>query len=442
MQGGIEYRPYVPADHPPEGDAMSPQQMAQILWLIEQVGKHIDLDQTLDAVCEHIRPLLACNRIGLALLKGDQVVSRWVKSDRPVRLKVGFTGSLKGSTLQRVLERREARIINDLQQYLRENPQSVSTRLLVEEGLASSLTCPLLVKDEAVGFLFFTSDKPNAYSGAALPFYHHVAAQLSLVIEKARLYSDLATYAQAVRDHNDRMQHELDLARHVQRMLVPTAPPQAPGLDIALWYQPVQQVGGDLVEFAVLPDGSLLVFMADAMGHGVQAALVMTMLKGMVASFIRSGVAMPDLLPELNKAVMPLLQDYFAVALCAEINAAAGRLRVARAGIPPLLLRPRGGSVAALADGGLPLGIGEESYPIEETAIGPGDSILLATDGLCESMNCNGEQFGTDCLAKAFAAAGDVPPQQTIDAILRKRESFCGNWPQEDDVSLLVIRRR
>jgi len=445
---GIEFRPYVPSARPPKGDAieMTAAQMAQILWLIEKIGQAVDLERTLDLIFSNARPLIPFNRIGLALLQepGGRVVSKWVRSDRPVRLQEGFTGGLADSSLQTVLERREVRIINNLEQYLSEHPQSVSTRLLVEEGMQASLTCPLVVRDRPVGFLFFTSIRPGAYSDASLRFYQYMASQLSLLIEKSRLYTELAVYAQAVHKHNERVNHELELARNLQRMLVPAAPPVVPSLDLALHYQPVMQVGGDLVELSPLPDGSLLVFVADAMGHGVQAALVMSVLKGMLASALRRGTDIAAVMRQLNDDMRPLLSEYFAVAMCAHVDPANSRLRIVRAGIPPALLwQKMPARLLELCSGGLPLAVGEEAYAVEQQPFEPGDLLLIATDGLLESCDGAKEPFGEARLRETLqeCAAADKPASDCLQCILRRLQQFCGDAEQGDDTTILAIRR-
>lgn len=443
---GIEFRPFVPAARPPSGTAldMSPEQMAQILWLIEKIGRTVDLDQVLDLIFDNVRPLIPFNRIGLAFLQepGQQVASRWVRSDRPVLLGKDFVGDLRSSSLQTVLERRQVRIINDLAGYVAEHPASESTRLLVQEGMRASLTCPLIVRDRAVGFLFFTSIRPGAYNDAALHFYQSVAAQLSLVIEKARLYTELSAYAHTVRKHNEEMDHQLELARKLQRMLVPASPPPVAGLDMALHYQPVIQVGGDLVELTPLPDGSLLVFVADAMGHGVQAALVMSMLKGMLASMVRTDVAVGALMRQLNAALRPLLQEYFAVAICLHLDLPHSRLRMARAGIPPALLwRCRESGIIELDSGGMPLAVADEPFPLEEHSFERGDMLLIATDGLMESANAADQQFGQQRVLQTFGRCAGRSAQECVALVLQEQQSFCAGREPSDDMTLLAIRR-
>jgi serine phosphatase RsbU (regulator of sigma subunit) len=204
------------------------------------------------------------------------------------------------------------------------------------------------------------------------------------------------------------------------------------------------QVGGDLVELTPLLDGSLLVFVADAMGHGVQAALVMSLLKGMLASMIKADMDLPALMQQLSRGLQPLLRDYFAVATCVQVDLAASRLRVVRAGMPPALLwRGRESRAVELASGGLPLAVAEEPFPLEEQPFEPGDTLFIATDGLVESQNASDEQFGQSRLRELFtqrasagASAGDC-----LEFLLRQQQQFCGQRELTDDITLLAIKR-
>ena len=424
---------------------MTPLQMAQILWLIEHVGLKADLDQVLEELYRRVRPIIPCNRLGLALLdKATGLVkSRAALSDRPILLRPGFTGSLAGSTLQLILEKREVRLINNLEQYLAEHPASVSTGLLVEEGMRSSLTCPLIVREEPVGFLFFTSVDPDAYKDAGLRFYGHIAAQLSLVIERARLYSELAGYAHTIENQNRQMNHDMDMARKLQQTFIPAAVPSIPGFDICLHYQPVMQVGGDILELVRLPDDRLLIFVADAMGHGVQAALVMAMLKGMLASMVASTQEPAQLMDRLNRSLRPLVHDYFAVAACIRIDPKRGVGRISRAGLPPpLLMNGASGEVRELDDGGMPLAVDEkEVYGETEFRFLPGDLLLVATDGLIESNNAADDEFGDDRLMAILRRSGRLSAAGLVSEVLAVQREFCSGHEQRDDMTVLALRR-
>jgi diguanylate cyclase (GGDEF)-like protein len=109
----------------------------------------------------------------------------------PPKLGLGYSAPLEGSSLAEIIETGRPRIINDLEQYMRDHPRSESTRLILSDGVRSSLTCPLLALGKRVGFVFFSSNRPGAYSERHVELLTLVVGQLSLVVEKGRLYADL-----------------------------------------------------------------------------------------------------------------------------------------------------------------------------------------------------------------------------------------------------------
>lgn len=159
----------------------------------EHVAGGVRVDDTLDRIYESFRGLIPFNRIGCALIGEDGTTVRayWARSDRPLKIHRGFTAPLAGSSLEPILRTGEPRILNDLERHLAEHPESASTRLIVEEGIRSSLTCPLLTQGKAVGFLFFSSVDKNTYRDLHQDVFLHIAGQLSALIEKSRLYQQV-----------------------------------------------------------------------------------------------------------------------------------------------------------------------------------------------------------------------------------------------------------
>lgn len=160
----------------------------------EKINSGLLLDEILDHVYASFQPFIPYDRIGFSLIEPEEglVRARWAKSSAPVmRINKGFSAPLKGSSLETVMATRRPRILNDLELYLREHPCSDSTRLIVAEGMRSSLTCPLLVEGKPVGFMFFSSTKTSAYADAHVAIFQEIAGQLSLIVEKGRLYQRL-----------------------------------------------------------------------------------------------------------------------------------------------------------------------------------------------------------------------------------------------------------
>jgi signal transduction histidine kinase len=171
-----------------------------------QINQGLLLDEILDRVFESFHGVIPYNRIGFSLIgdDGKTVVSRWARSDLDgMELGAGFRAPLEGSSLQGILETARPRILNDLESYLAGKLGSESTRLIVAEGLRSSLTCPLIVNGEPVGFMFFSSTTPHQYSPDHVSVFQSIAAQLSVIVEKGRMASELDAKKQEMEQQNE-----------------------------------------------------------------------------------------------------------------------------------------------------------------------------------------------------------------------------------------------
>lgn len=184
------------------------QELRTLNQITIKINSGILLDQILDEVYRDFRNLIPYNRIGFALLDEDGMTlrARWAKTDRRrMRLTTGFKGKMPGSSLQAVLETRRPRILNDLADYLSRKPESESTRLIVEEGYLSSLTCPLIANGVAIGFMFFSSVERNAYANAHVELFSQIADQLSVIVEKGRMVSELAEKSARIQQQNEEL---------------------------------------------------------------------------------------------------------------------------------------------------------------------------------------------------------------------------------------------
>lgn len=155
-----------------------------------RVNSGVLIDEVLEHVYATFHALIPYDRIGFSLIHdGRTVRARWARSNAAkILLRAGYSAPLAGSSLEVIVKTGQPRILNDLREYLAAHPNSESTRLIVQEGVRSSLTCPLLVEGKAVGFLFFSSAAPNTYRDAHVGVYQQIAAQLAVTVEKARLY--------------------------------------------------------------------------------------------------------------------------------------------------------------------------------------------------------------------------------------------------------------
>lgn len=178
---------------------------AQELHKINQITAHINagflLDEILDRIYVEFQDFIPYDRMGVSLIDPvtDTVTAVWARSNSPrQRIRKGYTARLQGSSLQTIIDTGRPRIINDLEQYLREHPESYSTKLALSEGIRSSITCPLVANGRAIGFIFFSSTQPDTYRSAHIDLYLNISSQLSMIVEKGILMSEQASQRAAL----------------------------------------------------------------------------------------------------------------------------------------------------------------------------------------------------------------------------------------------------
>ena len=153
-----------------------------------RVASGEQLSDILNFVFEETREIMPCDRIGVSFVEenGKRVVAHWARASyEPLLLAKGYGADLQGSTLEEILESGRIRVIHDLESYLASKSQNQSTKILVKEGVRSSLTGPLLVEGRRVGFLFRSSREANAYSSREVALHLAIAERLSQAVEKA-----------------------------------------------------------------------------------------------------------------------------------------------------------------------------------------------------------------------------------------------------------------
>lgn len=170
------------------------QYQIKMLEFTQKLNEGLFLTDVLEYIYNSFHDVIPYNRIGFALLEKEGKILRahWANTDTTKRmLKEGFSQPMKGSSLTNIVTSKQPRIINDLEQYALDKPESASTRLIVAEGVKSSLTCPLISMGKPIGFLFFSSNEKNTYADIHQAAFCNLASQLSSVVEKSQLYEEL-----------------------------------------------------------------------------------------------------------------------------------------------------------------------------------------------------------------------------------------------------------
>ncbi|MFT5301596.1 MAG: formate hydrogenlyase transcriptional activator [Mariniblastus sp.] len=161
--------------------------------MLEQLSMGSSFEQLFDSVYDRLNRIVPFNRIAVALMDDSSNLLRLTscRSDDDVALKVGYAAHLKGSTLAQLLETGQPRVIDDLEEYLASKPESASTKLIVREGMKSSLTLPLIANGKPIGVIFFSSRKRKTYTREHATLLRRLAGPIAISIEKAQLIHEL-----------------------------------------------------------------------------------------------------------------------------------------------------------------------------------------------------------------------------------------------------------
>ena len=269
-----------------------------------------------------------------------------------------------------------------------------------------------------------------------------IAGQLSAIVEKGRLYTELDEQKTIVERQNEMMTRDLDMARQVQRLLIPESAPEVPGLEVAFAYEPAIQVGGDVLDILPTDDGQVVFFVGDAMGHGVPAALVMSAVKAALQSAVDIDPHPSRVLGYLNRSIANALGYNMVTAACCRVDPESRLAEIALAGHgPPVWYRAGTGDVESPGDGGLPLGVDRNcEFPSARVELASGDVLLFCTDGITEAMDAEKTQYGLDRLTRRVRAHAAGGASAILDAVRDDLRSHTGGTDLKDDLTLLVLR--
>jgi sigma-B regulation protein RsbU (phosphoserine phosphatase) len=268
----------------------------------------------------------------------------------------------------------------------------------------------------------------------ALAFSHHAAAAL----DRARLVAEI---------HQRReLDASLRVAREVQRRFMPSKLPAIDGYEVATWWFPNEAVGGDYCDVIRLPSGDVLLCVADVSGHGLGPSLLMASVRAALRTLILSHDSTQVLLEQLANALAEDFEHGSFVTMClTRLALAKHELTFANAGHGPALVwQAATGQFLELDSTGVPLGvIVPTEYPLgPPIAMQPGDLMVLATDGIVESFDQRGQQFGVDRLKQLITKLARVPLQELVRSIGREVElHYVGDSPP-DDLTVLALRRQ
>ncbi len=275
-----------------------------------------------------------------------------------------------------------------------------------------------------------------------------VTKPVNITVLKARIDTHIRLYAlrSQLQEKNaelekfrEAMERDLEAARLTQLAITPQKLPKIPGWDIAATLQPLIQVGGDMYDVVELPNNRLLLWIADATGHGTAAALLTTLTKLLFRHATLPDFSPAQIIKKVHKEFYSIFRGrVFMTAACAVMESGSGMVTMSGAGHPPLLIRKRDGALISILSASPPIGV-LENMQAEEMSVQlrPGDAFLLHTDGLFDISAPEKPRLDTDSLG-ALLPAPDGSANSLLSDTMRAILEYGNGDAFNDDVTVIA----
>jgi phosphoserine phosphatase RsbU/P len=299
------------------------------------------------------------------------------------------------------------------------------------------LTLPLVDhKDVLVGVMQVLNKADGIFDESDEALATVLAAQCAVALQRVRMTAALI--------EGEMMRQELEMARVVQMSTLPSVMPALPGYDLFGTFQPANLTGGDTFDLTVIDQG-VLVVLGDATGHGIAPALSVTQMHAMLRMAFRLGADLETAFTQVNNQLASLLaDDRFITAFIGLLDVDAHRVRFHSGGQAPILhFRAATGTCAHHDPTSFPLAAMplRALRPAVELALAPGDILVLLSDGIYEYEGADGEQFGERRVEDLLLAHHEKTMAELSAIVLAEVQSFAQGAPQEDDMTIVLVKR-
>ena len=411
--------------------AISETQMRMVLDVSRLLAVPSDFDDLLRRIAEAATVLLGCERASIFLHDGQRN-ELWTKvALGSGEIRIPASKGIAGYCFTHA----ELVSVADPYHDPRFNPEPDRKSGFVTRNL---LTAPMVnVSGKPLGVIQAVNKAAGAYDAADHALIQLLAEQAGVAVQRHELQ------AQAL--ESAALRHEMTLARATQQALIPRHPPKLPWVDAAGWHCPASVTGGDCWDMWRLPDGRLGVFVADASGHGIGPALVVSQARTLVRALSDDAADPHELLRRINARLFADLEPGRFVTAFLGFLAPDGRLDWSSAGHGPSLVRVAPHAALSELDPPVqPLGVtddwddGERPEPVD---IAPGGSLVVVSDGVFECVNADGGMLGLGRMRDAVERSLGEPPAHVVDHLCGTVRAWQGLAGPADDQTIVVVRR-
>ena len=414
------------------------QRTSEMRTLIE-IGHEITSILDLDRLLNHIAPLLDrvinYEFLLVGLIEEEREEFVWhVEEGYGVesRARASRTPSGRG-IVGRVVREHQTQIVGDVSR----DPDYFVNDAWRDQGQRSEIAVPLNFEDRVIGVIVLESSRQNAFSEYHARLLESIANHLSIAIVNARLH------ARSVEGER-KLEHEILMARDVQRAMIPESAPVLKGFEIAARLEPALNLSGDFYDYIPLSAKRLGLFIGDVSGKGVRAAMGMAASRSLLRSVVRRGQGPARAMRDVNLRLYRDLGRQLLVTLVyGVIDAERRTFQYCNAGHnPPLLIKPSG-KLRALKTGGLLMGVFDrQQYKSETLNLERGDLLFFYTDGLIDAHTPQPERidFGEGRLIELLLTHRQMRAGALADKVVSHVKEFAAAAHQHDDITLVVVR--
>ena len=404
-----------------------------LLDITKKISRSLDLEEVLNLVMDTLGSLLPYDAAGIYLIDySPDDNSPYIFKSRVIRgyqisfelieprLKMGegFLGT--------VAQTGKAIISPDV--------SKDSRYFAARELTRSEMVAPIISNDKVIGVFDLESDHVNAYDDDDLSVLQLLTSQVAIIIEKVRLHEQVV--------EKNRLQAQLEIARQVQLELLPANDPLIENFDVSAYIFPAEEVSGDYYDWVRIFDDQIGIIVADAVGKGIPAALLMSFLRASLRSSLQIGYAPHVAFSKVNTLLRDSIEDNkFITAIYGILDSTNKTFVFSNAGHnPPLMIKPDG-EYRYVEYGDVPLGMFDDShYHQHFIRFEPGQIMVIYTDGITEAANPAGEEYGETRLAKRVLDGINLPAKRLIDHVRKGVADFTERKFLDDDGTLFIVK--
>ena len=398
-----------------------------LLDITRVLAKPFDLEEVVEAIFGSLRQVIDFDAAAIYLVsRGTDVLAMVKEMGYPEGSESAFDLQVGQGIVGSVAKGGEAIIVPDVRLDRRYVAARLSTR--------SELAAPLLFEGRVIGVFNLESDHEDVYHEGHLELLSAFAAHAAVAVERARTARE--------RVEQRRFERELAIARDIQRSFLPARAPRVPGFELAGTSVAHDQVGGDYYDFISVSETRLGLAIADVSGKGIPAALLMAGFRMSLLAEIRNEFAIRAVMRKVNQLLHESTEPgRFVTAFYGLLDWRNGVFTFVNAGHnPPLLIRADG-TTEELSEGGMALGVLEDTrYEERPLAIAHGDVVVMYTDGVSEAEDEHREQFGVERIEQIVRKHAGHNARELMQDVMAAVLDWTGAAGPGDDLTLLVMR--